>query len=140
MATPEEIAQQLVDSFNDRTYAQNAAQYFSPDSVHVDLPTGQESYGVEGGIQSSDVWVQAFPNAHAEVISHDVQGNTVATTIRGTGTFDGQMMTPDGSVIPGNGAALDLDYQQTITVEGGMVVRVEANYDMQAMMGQLGLG
>ena len=140
MATPQEIAQQLIDDFNDRTYAQNAASYFSPDCVNVDLPTGQELYGIEGAVQSTDVWVQAFPNAYADVVSHDVQGNTVTSTIRASGTFDGQMMLPDGTVIPGNGSPLDMDYQQTITVENGMVVRVEANYDMQNMLGQLGLG
>ena len=138
--TPEEIAQQLIDDFNNRTYAENAASFFSPDCVHVDVPTGRESYGIEAGIQNTEQWFQAFPNAQAEVVSHDVQGNTVTTTIRGTGTFDGQMMAPDGSMIPGNGAPIDMDYQQTITVENGMVVRLEANYDMQGMMSQLGLG
>jgi predicted ester cyclase len=140
MATPEEIAQQLVDDFNDRTYAQNAARYFAPDCVNVDLPTGQELYGIEGAIQSTDVWVQAFPDAYAEVVSHDVQGNTVTTTIRASGTFDGQMMLPDGTVIPGSGQPLEMEYRQTITVEDGMVVRVEASYDMQNMLSQLGLG
>jgi predicted ester cyclase len=140
MATPKEIAQQLIDDFNDRTYAQNAASYFSPDCVNVDLPPGQELYGIEGAVQSTDVWVQAFPDAYAEVVSHDVQGNTVTTLINASGTFDGQMMLPDGTVIAGNGQALAMDYQQTITVEDGMVVRVEANYDMQNMLSQLGLG
>jgi FAD/FMN-containing dehydrogenase len=140
MATPQEIAQQLVDSFNNRTYEQDAAMFYTDNTVFVDLPTGREDRGIAAGIQSSAVWVQAFPDARAEVISHEVNGNTVTTTIRGGGTFTGQMAAPDGSMIPGNGSTLDLEYVQTIHLEGDTVVRQEANYDMQAMMGQLGLG
>jgi peroxiredoxin len=140
MATPEEIAQQLIDGFNDRTYAENAPHLFSPDCVTVDLPSGQELYGIEGAVQSNDIWVKAFPDAYAEVVSHDVQGNTVTTVINASGTFTGQMMLPDGTAIAGNGQSLAMDYQQTITNENGMVVRFEANYDMQNMLSQIGLG
>jgi hypothetical protein len=140
MATPEEIAQQLIDGFNDRTYAENAPHLISPNCVTIDLPTGQELHGIEGAIQSSDIWVRAFSDAYAEVVSHNVQGNTVTTMINASGTFDGQMMLPDGTFIAGNGQALAMDYQQTITIKNSMVVRFEANYDMQNMLSQLGLG
>jgi hypothetical protein len=139
MATPQEIALQLIDNFNNRTYQQEAGTYFSDDTVFVDLPTEREDVGIEAGIQSSDVWVQSFPDAHAEVVSHEVSGDTVTLTLRGTGTFTGQMAAPDGSLIPGNGSSLNLDIMQTIHVKGSMVVRRETDYDMQAMMGQLGL-
>jgi predicted ester cyclase len=114
--------------------------YFTEDTMIVDVPTGQQNQGIEAAIMSSAVWEQAFPDASAEVVNVEVNGNTVATTIVGRGTFTGQMMMPDGSVIPGNGSTLDLDYVQTIEVEGNTVVRLEANYDMQDMMSQLGLG
>lgn len=139
MATPKEIAQQLIDEFNNRTYQQNAAAYFTDETVFVDLPSGREDVGIEAGIQSYDVWVQSFPDAHAEVVKHEVNGDSVTSTIRGGGTFTGQMAAPDGSMIPGNGATLDLEYVQTIRVEDGIVVRQEADYDVQDMMSQLGL-
>jgi hypothetical protein len=140
MATLEEFGQMLVDDFNDRTYRENAPSYIAEDCVSVDLPTGQEAYGVEGSIQSLDRWTIAFPNATAEVVSHEVSGNTVTTTIVGRGTFDGEMMAPDGSMIPGNGMPLALNYTQEVEVVDGMVVRITANYDMQDMLSQLGLG
>jgi hypothetical protein len=139
METPQEIAQQLIDNFNNRTYRQEAGTYYSDDTIFVDLPTEREDVGLEASIQSSDVWIQSFPDAHAEVVSHEVNGNTVTLNLRGTGTFTGQMTAPDGSLIPGNGSSLNLDFIQTIHVEDGMVVRQEVDYDMQAMMGQLGL-
>jgi hypothetical protein len=139
MTTPQEIAQQLIDNFNNRTYQEETGKYYTDDTVFVDLPTEREDMGIEAGIQSFDVWVQSFPDAHAEVVSHEVNGDTVTTSIRGTGTFTGQMTAPDGSFIPGNGSSLDLDFMQTFHVEGGMVVRQETDYDMQAMMSQLGL-
>jgi hypothetical protein len=61
------------------------------------------------------VWVNAFPDAYANVVGHEVNGNTVTTTVRGGGTFTGQMAAPDGSMIPGNGSTLDLEYVQTFT-------------------------
>lgn len=140
MASPEEIAQQLVDAFNNRTYVDDASKFYTDDTVFVDNATGQEGMGIEAGIMSSDVWVQALPDAQAEVISHEVDGNTVTTTVIGRGTFTGQMMTPDGQTIPGNGATMELEYVQTIFLDGDTVVRQEASYDAQDMMSQLGLG
>jgi hypothetical protein len=137
--SPEEIAQQLVDNFNNRTYQQEAGTYYTDDTVFVDLPTERESVGIDAVIQSSDVWVQSFPDVHGEVVSHEVNGDTVTTSLRGTGTFTGQMDAPDGSIISGNGSSLDISYIQTIHVEGGMVVRQEADYDLPDMMSQLGL-
>lgn len=140
MASPQEIAQQLVDSFNNRTYEQDASTFYTEDTVFVDIPTGRESKGIAAGIQDSDGWVQAMPDVQGELVGHEVDGNTVRTTMRGIGTFTGQMMTPDGSTIPGNGNTLDMEYVQIIHVEGDKVVRQEADYDMQTMMSQLGLG
>ena len=140
MASPREIAEHLVDDFNNRTYKQNASMYFTEDTVVADMPTGQESQGIEAAVMSSDVWAQAFPDASAEIVNVEVNGNTVITDVIGRGTFTGQMMMPDGSVIPGNGSSLNLEYRQTIMLDGDKVIRLEADYDMGSMMGQLGLG
>jgi len=139
MASLEEIAQMAVDSFNNRTFYDDSATYVAENCVSVDEPTGMELHGVEGNIQSSDIWVQAFPDAHAHVVSHDVDGNVVTTTIHATGTFTGEMMLPDGTSIPGNGSTLDFDYVQIAEFEGDKMVRVTARYDMNNMMAQLGL-
>jgi len=139
MATPEEIARMSVDDFNNRTYRQNAPSYIAEDCVSFDEPTGMESYGVEGANQSNDVWVTAFPDASAEIISIESDGNVVTAKVIGRGTFTGEMMTPDGSTIPGNGSTMELAYTQIAEFEDGMIVRLTAQYDMNDMMMQLGL-
>ena len=135
----EDIARELYQAFNDRAVDQYAHRYYHPDCVLVDGPTGQESYGPEGIIQNANMWTTAFPDGSATVVEVNVSGNVVTTIFRGRGTFTGELMTPDGN-IPGNGKALDLEFEDILEFEDDLVVRNETHYDMQEMMRQLGLG
>jgi len=57
----------------------------------------------------------------------------------GRGTFDGQLPAPDGSMIPGNGNYLDLEFQSETQVVDGKIGSDTTTYDMNEMMSQLGL-
>jgi predicted ester cyclase len=135
----EDLARQFYQAFNDRNIEEVAHQLVHPDCVLIDSPTGQESYGPEGAIESSMVWMNAFPDGRVKVMEMNVSGNVVTTYFHAEGTFTGDMMTPEGT-IPGNGKKLSLDFEDILEFEGNMVVRNESNYDMGYMLQQLGLG
>lgn len=135
---PIELAKTQIDGFNDRSFRTNAQQYVSSSIVVVDLPTGQELHGLDGFRQYSEGYVAAMPDIRGAILDHTVNGNTVITNVRSTGTFTGQLQTPQGTV-PGNGNKVEFPYQLEIQVENDKIVRLTATYDMQNFMTQLGL-
>ena len=135
-----QLAQAGADSFNDRSFRQNAKDMVDDNAVILDRPTGQELRGPGGYVQYSEGFVAAMPDIKGTVIEHQVNGNKVTSRIRGQGTFTGTMQTPQGSV-PGTGKSLDIEYQvEQEFNDAGKIVRFDVNYDMQDFMRQLGLG
>ena len=135
-----QLAQKGVDSFNDRSFRQNAADLMDANVVIVDKPTGQELHGPDGYIQYAEGFVTAMPDITGTAIEHKVNGNKVTTRVRGQGTFTGTMVTPQGSM-PGNGNPLDIEYQiEQDFNDAGKVTRFAVNFDMQDFMRQLGMG
>ena len=135
-----QLAQAGADSFNDRSFRQNAKDMIADNAVIIDGPTGQELRGPDGYVQYSEGFVAAMPDIKGTVIEHQVNGNKVTSRIRGQGTFTGTMQTPQGSV-PGNGRSLDIEYQADQEFnDAGKIVRFAVNYDMQDFMRQLGMG
>jgi predicted ester cyclase len=133
-----DIAKMQISGFNDRSYRTNSQDYISENIVVIDTASGQELRGVEGFKQYSEGFVAAMPNVKGTIVDQKVNGNTVVTNVRATGTFTGQLYTPQGA-IPGNGNKVDFPYQLEIVVENDRIVRFTASYDMQHFMGQLGL-
>src|SRR5258708_21636247 len=134
---PKDISKMQINGFNDRSFRTNAQNYISPNIVVVDVPTGQEMHGLDGFIQYSEGFVSAMPNIKGTILAQELNGNTVVSTIRGTGTFTGQLETPQGTV-PGNGNKVELEYQLEVVVENDKIVRFTLNYDMQSLISQLG--
>lgn len=139
MSASKDVVQMQYDDFNNRTYRQNAARYVAPDAVFVDAPTGQESYGVEGFIEFADMWTAAFSDAHAEVVSMEERDGVVMARFIARGTFDGVLPAPDGSMVQGSGQRLEMEFRSETEVVDGKIVRDVTDYDLQAMMQQLGL-
>jgi len=135
----EQLAQATADSFNDRSYRDNAKDVMDPDVLIFDKPTNQEMRGPEAYVQYSDGFVNAIPDLKGTVVETNVSGNKVTSRIRGQGHFTGTMVTPQGSV-PGNGQPVDIEYRvEQEFNDAGKVVRFAIDYDMQDFMHQLGM-
>ena len=134
-----QLAQDTVDSFNDRTYKQKAMEVADPDIVVTDKPTGQHMNGVDGFIQYSESFINAMPDLKGTAMEHKVEGNKVMTRVHGKGTFTGTLYTPQGT-FPGTGNPVDIEYnlEQEFN-EAGKLKRFTVDYDMQDFMRQLGL-
>ncbi len=136
----QQLAQDTVDSFNDRSFRQKAKDVADANIVVIDKPTGQELHGVDGFVQYSEGFVTAMPDLKGAALEHKVNGNKVITRVHGQGTFTGTLNTPQGTV-PGNGNPFDIEYllEQEFN-DAGKLVRFAVDYDMQDFMRQLGVG
>jgi len=134
-----QLAQDTVDSFNDRTYRQKAMEVADPNVVVIDKPSNQEMHGVDGFIQFSEGFVNAMPDLKGTTVEQKVDGNKVTTRVHGIGTFTGTLYSPQGS-FPGNGNPVDIEYtlEQEFN-EAGKLKRFVVDYDRQDFMRQLGL-
>lgn len=134
-----QLAQDTIDMFNDRSFRTKAKDVADADIVVKDIPAGVELRGVDGYLQFTEGFVTAMPDIKGTVVEQMMDGNTVTSHVRGTGTFTGLLETPQGKV-PGNGNLIAVEY--TIDQEfndAGKLVRFDINYDMQNFMAQLGL-
>ena len=132
------IAKIQIDGFNDRSFRTNAQNYVSENIVVVDVSSGQELHRIEGFKQYLEGFVAAMPDVKSTIIDQKVNENTLVTSVRATGTFTGQLQTPQGTV-PGNGNNVNIPYQIETVVENDKIVRFITSYDMQDFMGQFGL-
>ena len=58
---------------------------------------------------------------------------------RATGTFTGEMILPDGNVIPPTGKAFDVEFGQTTKWDGDQLIVISAFWDAALQAKQLGL-
>ena len=56
-----------------------------------------------------------------------------------TGTFTGEMSTPEGKVVPPTGKSFDLEFAQTSKWEGNQLIVISAFWDAALLNKQLGL-
>jgi predicted ester cyclase len=135
-----QLAQDIQDDFNDRSFRKKAREVVDPNIVVMDTPTGQQMNGIDGFVQYSESYVTTMPDIKGTVVEHKVRGNKDVMRVRGTGTFTGTLNMPQGAV-PGNGRSVDLEYQvEQEFNDAGKLVRFAVNYDLQDFIRQLGVG
>src|SRR5918995_1572434 len=69
----EKLAQATADSFNDRSYRDNAKDVMDSNVLIVDKPTNQEMRGPEAYVQYSDGFVNAIPDLKGTVIENKIE-------------------------------------------------------------------
>jgi long-subunit fatty acid transport protein len=84
-----------------------------------------------------------FPDVHVRNDPYPVQfgsGDWITVVTRTTGTFTGEMVLPDGTVVPPTGKAFDLDFGQTSKWQGDELIAISAFWDSALQAKQIGLG
>lgn len=88
-------------------------------------------------------WMRrAFPDMRVHNDPYPVQfGAGDQTTVIGkvSGTFSGEMVLPDGTVIPGTGKSFEVDLATTARWEGELMVEEWVFWDSALMAQQIGL-
>lgn len=81
----------------------------------------------------------AFPDVQVYNDPYPIQfgdGEWITVITKVTGTFSGEMVHPDGNVIPGTGKSFELGFSTTAKWEGELLVEESVLWDSALMPGR----
>jgi predicted ester cyclase len=133
-----EVVRTYLDLWNSRTFAEHAHTVLNPNAV-LRTGTGMEFQGLDNYVAASLGLLGWMPDAYVELADHQVNGDKANITLNFTGTFTGEMTTPDDKVIPGTGKRAEWQSFVALDFEDGKIARWETTVDMEDFMSQLGL-
>lgn len=126
--------------FNERRLDESGQRFVHPNAAYFYVPTNQRLVGRAGHRALAATWLVAFEDAQAEVISVTaVDETTVTVELLGSGTHTGQLTFWEGRSLPATGRRAELMFRYTLTVEDGLIVRAELDFDLQELLRQLGV-
>jgi ketosteroid isomerase-like protein len=130
------------DAFNARDFdAMNAVHH--PDMIAYVTGNADPIHGRTAHAATVQQMFRIFPDVHVDNDPYPVQfgsGDWITVVTRTTGTFTGEMVLPDGTVIPPTGKTFELDFGQTSKWDGDRLVEISAFWDSALQAQQLGLG
>lgn len=137
-----QLMKQGDDAFNDRDVAaMNAVHH--PDMIAYVTGNADPIYGRTSHAAMVQQMLRIFPDVHVYNDPYPVQfgnGDWITVITRTTGTFSGEMVLPDGTVIPPTGKAFDVEFGQTTKWDGDQLIAISAFWDAALQARQIGLG
>lgn len=129
------------DAFNTRDFAGMAAAHH-PDLIAHIVGMAEPVRGQAAHAEAMRGMFRAFPDVHVDNDPYPVQfadGAWMTVVTRATGTFTGELVLPDGTVVPGTGKAFDLAFATTARWEDDVLVEEFVFWDSALMAQQIGL-
>lgn len=129
------------DAFNERDFAGMEAVHH-PDLVAHIVGNPAPVRGQSAHAEAMMGMFRAFPDVHVDNNPYPVQfadGNWLTVITRVTGTFTGELVLPDGTVLPGTGKRFDLPFATTARWENELLVEEFVFWDSALMAQQIGL-
>ena len=131
------VAIELMEAFNKGDFDRMAA-LCSPDVTYIEKGTNRTAKGVEGVLQVAHGWKAAFPDIHGTIWASSSSGNSATLEITWTGTNDGPVEMPNGT-LPATGKRVEFDDAQIYEIENGLVKTFRNYGDFVTMLTQLGV-
>lgn len=129
------------DAFNRRDFAaMNAVHH--PDMIAHITGNDQPIQGRAAHRAAMEGMFRAFPDVHIDNDPYPVQfgnGDWMTVVTRATGTFSGELVSPDGNAIPGTGKRFDLTFSTTARWDGEVVAEEWVFWDSALMAQQIGI-
>ncbi len=129
------------DAFNRRDKAAMDAAHH-PDMVAHIMGSAEPIRGREAHAAAMDGMFRAFPDVHIYNDPYPIQfgeGDWMTVVTKATGTFNGELVLPDGTVIPGTGKSFELNFSTTARWDGDLLVEEYVFWDSALMAQQIGL-
>jgi hypothetical protein len=129
------------DAFNARDFAAMDAVHHPEMIAHIQ-GNADPIYGRAAHAEAMKQFFRIFPDVHVFNDPYPVQfgsGDWITVVTRTTGTFTGEMVLPDGTVIPPTGKGFDVDFIQTVKWDGDLLVDISAFWDSALQARQIGL-
>jgi SnoaL-like polyketide cyclase len=129
------------DAFNSRDVAAMNAIHHADMIAHV-MGNAEPIHGREAHAAMIAQMIRIFPDVHVNNDPYPIQfgaGDWITVVTRATGTFTGEMILPDGNIIPATGKAFDLDFATTAKWDGDQLVEEYVFWDSALQAQQIGL-
>jgi predicted ester cyclase len=131
------LVQRLTDEFLNAGTLDVLDQIYAADAIHHS-PLGD--LNVEARKMTRAALGQAMPDFHVEIQSLTANGEWVSVLYTFTGTFTGQLPTPDGKMVPGNDAKIQLSIGDFFRLnDAGQVAESWETYDNLNLLTQMGM-
>src|SRR6266487_3066425 len=137
MASAKELIERGLEAWRERDADAFSALY-AEDAVFIG-PGGMELHGPEGARQFMGIWTEAVPDNEITIDHEYTCGDSVVVQ-EGTfsGTHTGNLVSPDGEVIPPTGRSLKAKYADVFELDGELIKSERIYYDQVEMLTQLG--
>jgi SnoaL-like polyketide cyclase len=129
------------DAFNARDFA-SVDEVHHPDMVAYITGLAEPVYGRAAHSSAMQQMLRSFPDMHVHSDPYPIQfgaGDWITVVTNATGTFTGQMIMADGTVISPTGKAFDVEFGQTTKWGGDQLVEISAFWDAALQRQQIGL-
>ena len=128
------------DLFNGREWAE-LDEVHHPDMICYMTGLADPIYGRTAHSAAMKGLVKVFPDirVHTPYPIQFGKGDWITVVTNATGTFSGEMVGPDGAVIPPTGKSFDVEFGQTSKWVGEQLIVISAFFDAAQQAKQVGL-
>jgi predicted ester cyclase len=134
---PINTAKSLVQSFGDKNWSM-IWSLVDWRIAYDEIPTRRKTHGIKRFMTIMQEWGAAFPDSKITIRDAKVFGNTVIFDLRWSGTHDGPIDTPGGTILP-TGKKIDISSNMMIEVEEDKVHAITHTFDLASMEKQIEL-
>ena len=131
------LAQEFFDAHNAGDDDRMGAT-LADDVKYNELGTQRRLQGPQAVITVHQEWRQTFPDVKGTIQNIFVSGNQALAEMTFDGTFQGDMVTPGGT-IPANGKRIEqFPTAFVYEVEGGKIKEIRQYFDVMSLLQQIG--
>jgi steroid delta-isomerase-like uncharacterized protein len=131
------VAIELIESFN-KGDLDRMVELCSPDITYIEKGTNRTAKGTDEILKVAQAWKAAFSDIHGGIGNSSDCGSTALLEITWTGTNDGPIEMPNGT-LPATGKRTEFDAAQIFEIENGLVKEFRNYGDFITMLTQLGV-
>jgi ketosteroid isomerase-like protein len=137
MADPKQVTDRGLEAWRARDADAFAGCY--AENATIVGPGGMELHGREGARQFIGMWIEGVPDNELTIAHEHVCGSVVVQEGIFSGTHTGNLVTPDGQVIPATGRSLRAPFADVFEIGGDRIKSERLYYDQVELLTQLGL-
>jgi predicted ester cyclase len=131
------VPQAGVTAYNERD-SESMRRLYRSDAT-ITNPDSPIAMSVEEMVRGFNTSLEAFPDAHVSLGTVVADGDNVAFEMTWTGTHQGPLVMPDGSVLPATGCTVSFAVAVMLETDGDLILRERQYYDNLGILDQLGV-
>jgi len=134
---PLTVSRESIEAFN----AGNRDRFratLAEDTIEREHATRTTTQGAGAVVEHDFTWKAAFPDANGEITGAFATDGRVTLQIVWTGTHEGDMQGPDGTVIPATSRKVTVPACMVQEIRDGKIVTNDHYFDLLTLLAQIG--